>query len=191
MSFLKKDPFAYIKSNFQIIDDTSSIIPRTINSKADDENVNEKNNDKNKRKIETSVFDDKELLGIIKKDSPKQGLWINKNTKVQTNISMISNQEDSDCEFPCEDLNSKAKKNKKGNYLISLSNLKRKKMIDNFDNANVNEASMNNLNIIETKNNVNQVHKFFKKQIENQNNNIIFENHLMIPGMAEITKLTG
>lgn len=45
--------------------------------------------------------------------------------------------------------------------------------------------------MIQNKNNFNHVGKLFKRSINETNNNFIFDNHYMIPGLTEITKLTG
>lgn len=82
------------------------------------------------------------------------------------------------------------------NYNINKENEKCKnetKIVfdDSSNSRNLNLANINNANIIETKNTVNNVKKIYKNNIEEKNNNIIFDNHFMVPGLVETSKLTG
>ena len=184
------------------MDDTTSIVPIPLSSNSDLNNEDDgSNHDTHKIKKasnkiaipQKTIFDDTELLKIISKENGgRSKLFINKNTKIRTNLTVTINidsknqRNDQNCdELPCPD-NFNPGDNKKGNYLFSLDNLKKNKIITKEDMAqqNINGASMNNLNVIENKNNVNHVQNLFKKQVEEKNNNLIFDNHFMISGVA-------
>lgn len=197
------------------MDETTSIVPIPLSSSSnqndeeDEEESNQKTynfgkpkkffSDKNSRK---TIFDDSELLNIISKEkNGRTKMRINKNTKINTNMTVTinlnrNNQDDDECDFPDSEtkLNNLDQKNdKKGNYLFSLDNLKRNKILTkkDMDQNNINGASIDNINVIESKNNVNHVKNLFKKDIEEKNNNLVFDNHIMVPGVAEISELTG
>lgn len=194
------------------MDETTSIVPIPLSSNSnpndDDEDEEESNqkkynfgkikknlSDKNSRE---TIFDDSELLNIISNErNGRKKTRINKNTKINTNMTVTINLNgnnqfnDDECEFP--DSETKNRNNKKGNYLFSLDNLKRNKILtkNDMDQNNINGASINNMNVIENKNNVNHVQNLFKKDVEEKNNNLIFDNHIMVSGVAEISELTG
>lgn len=56
---------------------------------------------------------------------------------------------------------------------------------------NINLANINNINAIEAKNTLNNVQKVYKNQIKTEHNNLIFNNHIMVNGLVETSKLTG
>ena len=56
---------------------------------------------------------------------------------------------------------------------------------------NINLANINNINVIEAKNTLNNVQKVYKNQIQTENNNLIFNNHIMVNGLVETSKFTG
>lgn len=56
---------------------------------------------------------------------------------------------------------------------------------------NINLANINNINVIEAKNTLNNVQKVYKNQIKTENNNLIFNNHIMVNGLVETSTLTG
>ena len=197
------------------MDETTSILPIPLSSNQndddeDEEESNQKNynfgkikknlSEKNSRK---TIFDDSELLNIISNEkNGRKKTQINKNTKINTNMTVTINLNgnnqfnDDECDFPDTEtkLNSLNKRNdKKGNYLFSLDNLKRNKILtkNDMDQNKINGASINNMNVIENKNNVNHVQNLFKKDVEEKNNNLIFNNHIMVSGVAEISELTG
>ena len=196
VSLMKKDPITYIKENFEVIDDTPSIIitPMVLYDNPDDKEYNSKRN-KLKTYKSRSAFDDGELLNILKKEKEKepevdQSRIVNINRKIRKNITIEINRESksNDChsDESCDNQNKK--------YLFSLDNMKRNQLIDDKNNANtqnVNNANINNLNIIDNTNNVNHIKKFFKRQVNENNTNVIFHNHIMVSGLTETTNLTG
>ena len=199
------------------MDETTSIVPIPLSSNS---NQNDDDEDEEESKQKTynfgkikknlsdqnswkTIFDDSELLNIISNEkNGRRKTRINKNTKINTNMTVTINLNDKnqfsddECEFPDSEtkLNNLNKRNdKKGNYLFSLENLKRNKILtkNDMDQNNINGASINNMNVIENKNNVNHVQNLFKKDVEEKNNNLIFDNHIMVSGVAEISELTG
>lgn len=199
LPLLKKDPFSYIKSNFPIIDETIIPVDKDYDIDLFDDIKNKNDQDvgesESRQNSERNFFHDEELSRAKKERQRKSSLYIKNNLKIQKNISLILDDSEN-----CADntaANGKSSNDENTKYLMPLKNLEDSKEEasnnpPNFGTKNsINQASANNVNIIQAKNSLNNVGNIFKKDIIETNKNLIYDNHYMIPGLSEITKLTG
>lgn len=129
LPLLRKDPFKYIKENFLLIDETENILPPdqvsalyddSVDEEMDRGNGNERLNKKDEEGSHT-VFEDEELLKVIRAENKKRNYLIKHNTKIQKNISLSWDSSSNSNEFSF--LETKDKKNS------SLDNVKRSKIL--------------------------------------------------------------
>lgn len=202
MPLLKKDPVTYIKSNFPIIDETIIPVDKDYDLNLFDDIKNKDERDasaseqENKQNSERNFFYDEELSRAKKERQKKSSLYIKNNLKIQKNISLTLDESDNCAENAASNGKNSNDESKTSKYLLPLKNLEdsneESRNDPNLSKKNLmNQASMNNLNIIQTKNSLNNVGNIFKKDIIETNKNLIYDNHYMIPGLSEITKLTG